>query len=401
MNLKKRVEILVYHLGYGGIEQAVSSLTYLIHEDVELSIVSFYKLYDTPAFKLAPFVPVTYLYDTDVPLKVKKYNQLLKQKKIGKFFSAIFQDYLKGFHLLRFFHDFFYSLNIYFFNGRFRRLKKHLKKSDADIYISTRYEISKILCEYGRKDAFKIGWEHNHHHGNLSYKNAVIQASKNLDRLVLVSRNLTADYSKSIPGSHCKCVYIPNVLSYDLPFVSDYTENRILLVGRLEEEKGIFDAIDVMKRLQERMVTFHFDIVGDGPLRESLEKHVHEKNLTNQVTFHGFQNHAYIEQLYRHAKLYLMSSFTESFGLTLIEAMNAGLPCVAFDSAEGAQELIFNDSNGYLISNRDKDAMASQVAYLLEHSEVVMRLGKNAKEFSKNFLPNSVKAMWVNLMEEK
>jgi len=399
--MKKKVEILVYHLGYGGIEQAVSALTHLLHDDVELSIVSFYKLYDTPVFPLANFIPITYLYQTDVPLKVKKYNQLFRQGKIMKLFSSVFQDYFKGFHFITFFHDLLYSFDIYFMKGRFRKLKKHLKKSNADVYISTRFEISNILSKYGNPASFKIGWEHNHHHGNLEYKKRVIEFSKNLNRLVLVSRNLTNDYRKEFENSQCKCVYIPNVLNYDLPFVSDYQEKRILLVGRLEQEKGIFDAIDVMKRLQERQVFFHLDIVGDGPLLESLMKHVQDKNLSNYITFHGFQNHTYIEQLYRHASLYLMTSFTESFGLVLIEAMNAGLPCVAFDSAEGAQELLFNDSNGYLIQNRNLDEMADKISYLLMNMEVIMRLGKNAKEFSKNFLPSSVKAMWMNVLEDQ
>lgn len=398
--MKKHVEIIVYHLGYGGIEQAVSSLTHLLQNDVELSILSFYKLYDTPVFPLANFVPVTYLYETDVPLKVKKYNQLLHQGKILQMISMVFKDYFKGLHFLTFFHDLFYSFDIYFLKGRFRKLKKHLKKSSADVYISTRYEISDILSKYGNANSFKIGWEHNHHHGNKVYKKHVVDASCNLNRLVLVSRDLTNDYSREMEQKKCKCVYIPNMLSYDLTFISDYQEKRILLVGRLEEEKGIFDAINVMKRLQERMIPFHFDIVGDGPLKSFLVKHVQDKNLYQYVTFHGFQNHAYIETLYRHASIYLMTSFTESFGLVLLEAMNAGLPCLAFDSAEGARELINNDSNGYLVQNRDVDEMANKIIYLLNHPEVIQRLGKNAKEFSKNFLPNSVKAMWKSVLEE-
>lgn len=397
--MKKKLEILVYHLGYGGIEKAVSSLVEVLKNDYEISILSFYRLYNQPVFAIDSKIPIRYLYETDVPLKVKKYNQLIKKKQIGKLLQVLWNDYGKGLHFLTFFHDLFYSIQIYFLKGRFRRLKQHLKKSDAHIFLSTRQEISSYLVKYGNKSSLKIGWEHNHHHGDERYKQAVIRGSEHLDYLVVVSRMLTKDYQRALSLSRCRPVYIPNMIDNDLSFVSDYKEPRILMVGRLEAEKGLFDAIDVAKRMQERMVKFHLDIVGDGPLRADLEKIIFEKNLGDYVTIHGFQNHDYIEQLYRHASLYLMTSFTESFGLVLVEAMNAGIPCLAFSSAEGACELIQDDYNGYLIHERDIQQMTQQIISLLGDYEKLKVLGKNAKMYSKNFLPYSIRVMWKQMID--
>lgn len=397
--MKKKLEILVYHLGYGGIEKAVSSFVELLKKDYDISILAFYRLYDQPVFSIDPSIKITYLYETDVPLKVKKYNQLLKKKAFGKLFGLIWDDYFKGCHFLTFFHDFFFSINIYFLGGRFRKLKKHLKYDTSQIYLSTRYEISEILTKFGNKGSLKIGWEHNHHHGNETYKKAVVKASSDLDYLVLVSRALTKDYQKELAVKRCRPIYIPNILDRDLPFVSDYKETRILMVGRLEQEKGLLDGLEIAKRLQERMISFHLDIVGDGPMRADLEKIIFERNLGNYVTIHGFQNHDYIEKLYQHASIYLMTSFTESFGLVLLEAMNAGIPCLAFSSAEGACELIQNDVNGYLISDRNIEEMVNCILNLWNHPEKIEMLGKNAKLFSKNFLPHSVSVMWNNMID--
>ena len=88
--MKKRLEIIVYHLGYGGIEKAVSSFVSMFHTDYEISIVSLYKLYEKPMFPIPSDVSITYLYHSDVPLKVKKYNQLFRQKKFVAMFSALF-----------------------------------------------------------------------------------------------------------------------------------------------------------------------------------------------------------------------------------------------------------------------------------------------------------------------
>ena len=396
--MKKKLEILVYHLGYGGIEQMVSSISNLLKDEFEISILSFYKLYENPVFPIDPSISITYLYESNVPLKVKKYNQLLHQKKLGSLLREVFHDYLKGFHIITLYQDVSFSIGAYFLKGRYRRLKKHFKNHSSDIYLSTRYEISKILTKYGHKTSLKIGWEHNHYHGDQAYKKNLLTAYKNLDYLIVVSRALTNEYQEDLKNEKCNCIFIPNMLPYDLNFMSDCTTRNILFVGRLEKEKGLFDAIDVMKRLQQKMISFHFDIIGDGPLMKKLVKHVQEKGLSNYVQFHGFQNHSYIEKIYRQTALSIMTSYTESFGLVLLEAMNAGIPSLAFDSAEGARELILNNSNGFLIQNRNLDEMADKIVYLFQNPEEIKRLGKNAKEFSKNFFPNSVKTMWLEIM---
>ena len=95
-----------------------------------------------------------------------------------------------------------------------------------------------------------------------------------------------------------------------------------------------------------------------------------------------------------------MTSFTESFGLVLLEAMNAGIPCLAFSSAEGACELISNDVNGYLIEERNMEEMVNHIDLLLKRPAKIQELGKNAREFSQNFLPESVRVMWTLLIGE-
>lgn len=396
--MKKKLEILVYHLGYGGIEQMVSNVSHLLKNDFDISILSFYKLYEKPVFPIDNSIPITYLYESNVPLKVKKYNQLFHQRKIGFMLKEVFNDYIKGCHFITLYRDFSFSVGAYFLKGRYRKLKKHMKSNKSDIYLSTRYEISKILTKYGHKSSLKIGWEHNHYHGDFNYKKNLLNSSKKLDYLVVVSRALTNEYQQDLKDEKCKCIFIPNMLPYDLNFQSDYRERRILFVGRLEKEKGLFDAIDVMKRLQERMIPFHFDIVGDGPFMKQLMKHVQNKGLADFIQFHGFQNHQYIEKLYQHTAISIMTSYTESFGLVILEAMNAGIPSLAFDSAEGARELILNNSNGFLIQNRNLDEMAEKIIFLFQNPKEIQRLGQNAKEFSKNYLSDSVRTNWLQIM---
>ena len=96
-----------------------------------------------------------------------------------------------------------------------------------------------------------------------------------------------------------------------------------------------------------------------------------------------------------------MTSYTESFGIVLIEAMSYGIPCLAYTSAEGANDLIVNDQNGYLIENRDPNLMVEKLIELIDDPKKRQFLGKNARKTSLNYTPDQVKTSWHKLLKKK
>ena len=95
-----------------------------------------------------------------------------------------------------------------------------------------------------------------------------------------------------------------------------------------------------------------------------------------------------------------MTSYTESFGIVLIEAMSHGLPCIAFDSAEGACELINSGKDGYLIKNRNYQAFIKKIEDLIEKKEERIRLGKEAFKTSQKYTSDKISKEWFNLLEK-
>ena len=101
------------------------------------------------------------------------------------------------------------------------------------------------------------------------------------------------------------------------------------------------------------------------------------------------------------SSIYIMTSYTESFGIVLLEAMSHGLPCIAFDSAEGARDLIDSGMNGYLIKNRSYVAMIKKIEDLMGSRETRKRVGMAGRNSIKKYTSEVVSEQWYNLIEKK
>lgn len=94
-----------------------------------------------------------------------------------------------------------------------------------------------------------------------------------------------------------------------------------------------------------------------------------------------------------------MTSFSESFGLVLVEAETYGLPLVSFTSAQGSNEIIQNGKNGFLIGNRDKEKMSDKLIQLIEDKTLRELVGCNARKFSEKYSKISVSNLWNEFIQ--
>lgn len=377
----KKISILSLHLGYGGIEKSIIALANLLCKKYEVEIVCTYKLYDKPVFDLNKKVKVCYLMEGYRPNRVE-FKKALKKKKI---FTAL-KEGLKSLKILHL---------------RRKTMINYIKNSDADVIISTRDIFNAWLGDYAKSEVLKIGWEHNHYHDNYRYARNVIRSVYYLDYFVLVSASLKDFYESHLTTSNCQCVYIPNIIDKIPKKVSSLETKRIVSVGRLSPEKGYMDLLKVFSVIANKYPTWHLDIIGDGVEKERLEKFINNHELNERVTLHGFQNKDYIDKILHDSSIYVMTSYTESFGIVLLEAMSHGLPCIAFDSAEGARELINSGMNGYLIKNRSYAAMIKKIEDLMKNKNVRKKIGLAGRDSIKIYTSEIVGEQWYNLIEEK
>ena len=267
----------------------------------------------------------------------------------------------------------------------------------SEYIITTRDFHSKLVGKYANDQIVKIATEHNHHNDDEKYVEKLTKSIKNFDYFVAVSKNME-NYYKDIIGD-TKCIYIPNILD-NLPKVSsNLKDNNIINVGRLETVKGHKDLIDVAKKVKEKIKDFKLYLIGDGSLKNDLKNYIHQNNLDDTIVMTGFLKPKEMEKYLKKSKLFVMTSLSESFGLVLIEAMSYKIPCIAFDSADGAKELLKNNV-GILVKNRNIDKMAEDIIKLMKDDKKLLEYSKKSYDKCQEFLLENVRDKWINLLEK-
>ena len=377
----KKISILALHLGYGGIEKCIVTLANSLCDKYNVEIAVCYKLYDESAFYIDERVKVKYLNNKEIKPNRDKIRNALKSKNPIKIIKEL-------------------SFGLKVLHYRKKMMVSYISNTDSEVIISTRDIFNYWLCGYAKDNVLKIGWEHNHFHDNYKYASNVSRSARGLDYFVLVSSELQKFYANELKNTNCMCIYIPNSIE-SLPSKCASLKNKKLIsVGRLSPEKGYLDLLRLYSKLCVDYPDWTLDIVGDGVEREKLEKYISKNNLEGKVILHGFQGKEVIDDLLDQSSIYIMTSFTESFGIVLIEAMSHGVPCIAYDSAEGAREIINSGENGYLIKNRNIDVMLMKIEDLIKNEEERIKIGKQARKSVKKYDSSIVADEWITLIEE-
>jgi len=160
---------------------------------------------------------------------------------------------------------------------------------------------------------------------------------------------------------------------------------RLLTIARLVPIKGHEYALRAIALLKSRFPALHYDIVGDGPLRESLQALTGELGLAGNVTFHGAQSGEVIANLLTQAHLFLLTSVNiegdqEGQGLVLQEAQACGLPVVATEHGAFPEGLV-DGKSGFLVPERDTEALAARLHWLISNAAAWPAIGKAGRAF--------------------
>lgn len=374
--LREKISFLALHMGYGGVEKAITNQANMLCEEYDVEIISLYRVVSDIPYELNDKIKIIYLSN----LKPNKQELLINLHN-----RKLFRTFVEGIK------------SVYILYMKRVLMIKYVYNSDSDIIISTRLEFNKILNKYGNPNTIKIAEEHTYHANNSKYLKALNKTLINMDYLLPTSEYITNDYKIFFGNQKTTIIYIPNIIG-KLPVKMNKCSNKnIIVVARFSKEKGLKDLIDVFEMVINKNSTIKLTIVGDGPERKELDEIIKNRKITN-IKFTGFLDQNELINEYKKASLFIMTSYEESFGLVLIEAMSFGIPCFAFSSALGAKEII-NTANGKLIENRNKEEMTREILNYFNKKDN-KKMIENARKTSLKYSFEIVQPQWTNFIKK-
>jgi colanic acid/amylovoran biosynthesis glycosyltransferase len=156
----------------------------------------------------------------------------------------------------------------------------------------------------------------------------------------------------------------------------------IITIARLVEEKGIEYGIKAINKLlkSNNRTNLKYRIIGDGGLEDNLRKLVEELNLSKLVEFLGSMEQEEVIREMLNSHIFLLPSIAEALPVVLFEAQAVGLPIVS-TNVGGVSQAIIDGKSGFLVPERNVDALAEKLRYLIEHPELWSEMGRYGRIF--------------------
>lgn len=200
------------------------------------------------------------------------------------------------------------------------------------------------------------------------------------------------------PHAHVARVPLPVDPRFSLLNTEIERSSDLLTVSALRPGKGLFAWLDAFADLRKHTNMGHLHMVGDGPLRQALQRHAQKRAMGDQVIWHGQLDPEAIMVLMEKVRLFVLPSRMETFGMSVAEAMTAGLPVVARGVA-ALTELIQHGRNGWLFQG-EQDALAAAVRTVHADGCLARRLGDHARQVFQDHDPSRTSPQLLTLYRQ-
>lgn len=165
-------------------------------------------------------------------------------------------------------------------------------------------------------------------------------------------------------------------------------EINILFLGRIELNKGIYEAIDTFKMLSLKYSNLNFFIAGDGTEEEKMKNYIKKKKLDN-VSILGFIQNEKKREVYRNSHIYFFPSHREGMPTSVLEAMAMGLPVVTRDVG-GVSDFFSNNENGFITRTKSPKKFAELLEKLINNLSLMSKIAERNYEYAKKNFVSSV-----------
>ncbi len=373
----------------GGRQRVTATICNGLIENTEIDV---YILFTSPMNKVKK---PAYILNEKVNIL---WNKKIAKGKYSNLFLKVFRYFNKNIKPIK---SVRFLEKIYFPSSEKKAYENYLNKYNFDVMVGVGSRASAMLSLLDI-NCKKIGWMHCSYDlyfftkGCFQYQQEKLYKKlfQKLNNIVCLTDNDAHIYKSELNKSINK---IYNPLAFKTDEKSEFNENELLFVGRLDYEiKGLDLLIDSLSYLNKFNQQWHLTIVGDGQGKENLIKEIQKKGLEGYISIIGFTDN--VLSYYQKSSILLLPSRSEGFGLVVIEAMECGVPVISYET-DGPSEIIDNEIDGYLIKKYDTESFAKKIEYLLNNENERLKLSKNAIKKAKNFSIENIVNQWIQIFE--
>lgn len=242
--------------------------------------------------------------------------------------------------------------------------------------------------------------------GSLSTKRIKVsrQVYLNASNIIAVSKTLQKNINQIVPSK--KIAIVPNIVNTDFfkPLENTKSNNNItkfISIGNLNRNKGHELQIEAMNNVLQLNKNVTLVICGDGPEKENLKKKISDLHLMKNVILTGYQNKSQILEHLQNADCLLHTSYFETFGVVLIEALACGVPFIATKC--GGPEDIFEKGVGSLIEKGNAKILTNELLKFIENkvqysASRIRTIAIN--KYSKHIISEKLIQIYSNIIEK-
>ncbi len=260
-----------------------------------------------------------------------------------------------------------------------------------------------IIANEHNVDTWKSNWQLSLDKWLSAYSNKIIAVSEAVKNFYMENANISADKFEVIYNGVDLDFWQKDITSQEV-IAEKKTKLGLLqgdkviaAIGRLHLQKGYEYLLRAARKIIPRMRNLKFLIVGDGPMRDSLESLSERLDIKDNIIFAGKRDD--IKDMLYLSDFSVVSSIREGFSNVVLESMACSRPVVATDVG-GNKEIIIDGENGFIVPSRDDDALADRMLTLAGNEELTRKMGLVAKETVKNFSLSQMKYKTEKLYEE-
>lgn len=246
-----------------------------------------------------------------------------------------------------------------------------------------------------------IGWEHSSFEGYFDkktgyYRNRMEvyrECAMKLEQIVVLNQDIADKYTANL-GIYPTVIYNPKSFSSDRK--ADMSGKCFVTCGRVEREKGYDDLIEAFAKFYENNKEWKLLMIGGGSMEAELRALAAEKNLQNQIEITGYI-HEVQENLLK-GSIFMMTSRWEGFPMTVTEALEMGLPVIAYD-IPAMQPLVTDGVEGRIVPAFDRDKLVEAMSELASDTDMRYRMSENAVTKAETLQPEVIVRQWLALIE--